>query len=251
MQRNVVYSVIFLVLLLLSVSSIICGIISLFNIVPTIVFSLFIIYNSLPNEIINKLNENKMFAIAQKVVLNVTSFVSILCITMLVLMVLNAFAASSNNPKTVIVLGCQIIDDKPSLMLADRLDTAYDYLSNNDDAVAIVSGGQGDNEICSEAKVMKQYLVQKGIDEDRIIEEGTSVNTSTNIKNSKQIIEQNNLSEDVLIVTDWYHQFRAGAMAKKAGLNVTAKSTFTSIWLVEPMFFREVCAIVKYLVFGG
>ena len=250
MQRNVVYSVIFSVLLFLSVSSMLCGIISLFNIVPAIVFFGFIIYNSLPNDIINKLNENKAFVIAQKIVLNVSSFVGILCVTMLVLMILNAFAATSNNPQTVIVLGCQVRGDKPSLMLADRLDTAYDYLSTNKDAVVIVSGGQGEDEIYSEAKIMKQYLVEKGIDKNRIIEEDTSVNTNTNIKNSEQIIKQNNLSTDVLIVTDWYHQFRAGAMAKKVGLNVTAKSTFTSIWLVEPMFFREICAIVKYLILG-
>lgn len=250
MQRNVVYSVIFSVLLFLSVSSMLYGIISVFNIVPAIVFSGFIIYNSLPNEVINKLNENKVFVIAQKIVLNVSSFVGILCVTMLVLMILNAFAATSDNPQTVIVLGCQVKGDKPSLMLADRLDTAYDYLSTNKDAVVIVSGGQGEDEIYSEAKIMKQYLVEKGIDKNRIIEEDTSVNTNTNIKNSEQIIKQNNLSTDVLIVTDWYHQFRAGAMAKKVGLNVTAKSTFTSIWLVEPMFFREICAIVKYLILG-
>ena len=250
MQRNVVYSVIFSVLLFLSVSSMLYGIISVFNIVPAIVFSGFIIYNSLPNEVINKLNENKVFVIAQKIVLNVSSFVGILCVTMLVLMILNAFAATSDNPQTVIVLGCQVKGDKPSLMLADRLDTAYDYLSTNKDAVVIVSGGQGEDEIYSEAKIMKQYLVEKGIDKNRIIEEDTSVNTNTNIKNSEQIIKQNNLSTDVLIVTDWYQQFRAGAMAKKVGLNVTAKSTFTSIWLVEPMFFREICAIVKYLILG-
>ncbi|MEE1185766.1 MAG: YdcF family protein [Acutalibacteraceae bacterium] len=251
MKRNVVYSVIFLVLLLLSVSSMLYGIINVFNIVPTIVFIGFFVYNSLPNEIIDKLKCNKAFDIAYKIITNISLFAGILCVTMFVLMILNAFAATSEKPDTVIVLGCQIKDDKPSLMLADRLDTAYDYLVTNEDAVVIVSGGQGEDEVYAESEVMKNYLVEKGIDAQRIIEENTSVNTSTNISNSKKIIEEKGLSEDVLIVTDWYHQFRAGMMAKKSGLSVSAKSTFTSVWLVEPMFFREICAIVKYLILGA
>ena len=56
--------------------------------------------------------------------------------------------------ETVIVLGCKVNGDAPSLMLKRRLDTAAAYLRENPDARCIVSGGQGDTEPRSAASVM-------------------------------------------------------------------------------------------------
>ena len=74
----------------------------------------------------------------------------------------------------IIVLGAQVYENGPSPVLKYRLDTAVDYLKENPDTVCIVSGGQGKNEPFSEAKGMADYLMEQGIDENRIIREDQS-----------------------------------------------------------------------------
>ena len=69
----------------------------------------------------------------------------------------------------MIVLGAKIIGDRPSRMLRNRLDAAYAYLQAHPDAVGIVSGGQGSDEQYSEAYVMEQYLLSKGIPAERLV----------------------------------------------------------------------------------
>ena len=118
---------------------------------------------------------------------------------------------------TVVVLGCKIINKRPSLTLKGRLDAAYEYLDKHKDVVAIVSGGQGWDEETSEASVMKKYLVDKGIEEHRIIMEEKAVNTDENIKFSGEIIKENNLPQTMYIVTDTFHSYRGFLFAEKNG----------------------------------
>jgi len=54
------------------------------------------------------------------------------------------------------------------VVLRYRLDEAYRYLKDDPETICIVSGGQGYNEPCQEAEVMKKYLEDKGIDSSRI-----------------------------------------------------------------------------------
>lgn len=65
--------------------------------------------------------------------------------------------ASKTAPKdetVMIVLGCGVNGDRPSLMLTERLDAAYDYLNTHEEVVGILSGGQGKGENISEAECM-------------------------------------------------------------------------------------------------
>ena len=123
----------------------------------------------------------------------------------------------SESSGTVVVLGCKIINKRPSLTLKGRLDAAYEYLDEHKDAVAIVSGGQGRDEETSEAYVMKNYLVDKGIEEHRIFMEEKAINTDENIKFSGDIIKENNLPQTMYIVTDTFHSYRGFLFAEKNG----------------------------------
>ena len=74
----------------------------------------------------------------------------------------------------------------PSLTLKSRLDTAIEYLNiTKDDTYIVVSGGQGNGENISEAKAMQRYLIQKGIEEEKIILEDKSTSTNENFKYSR------------------------------------------------------------------
>lgn len=115
----------------------------------------------------------------------------------------------------IIVLGAQVREDGPSVVLQHRLDTAYDYLQKNPDTLCVVSGGQAPNEPATEASVMAAYLIERGISPERIIVEDRSTNTRENIAFSKELIDESNTR--VGIVTNNFHVFRGLNIARKGG----------------------------------
>ena len=64
---------------------------------------------------------------------------------------------------------------------------------------------------------MKAWLVEHGIDENRIYPEAQSRDTVENIRNSKEIMDSKGLPKDMILVSDGFHQYRAGLIAQKAG----------------------------------
>lgn len=126
-------------------------------------------------------------------------------------------ADTDGSAGTVVVLGCQIYGETPSVSLRGRLDAAYAYLTTHENSVAIMAGGQGDDEIVAEAYAMKKYLIGRGIAEDRILMEDRSENTDENIRFSGEIIKENNLPQTMYIITDVFHSYRANLFAVKNG----------------------------------
>ena len=130
-----------------------------------------------------------------------------------------------------------------------RLDKAFDYLEKHPTTVCVVSGGQGDNEPTSEALGMKEYLVNKGIAEERIILEDLSRNTYQNIIFSEKLIDK---EKKVAIVTNNFHLFRAMAIAKKAGYkNVYGIAAHSSPLYLPNNMLREFIGVLKDFVFGN
>ncbi len=151
---------------------------------------------------------------------------------------------------TIVVLGCLVIDDRPSLMLERRLETAAEYLLSNPQAHCIVTGGQGENEDYPEAVIMRNYLVDAGVSDERIIVEKKSTSTVENIEFAADLIEKYNCHDDVVIVSDRFHQYRAGLAAKDAGLNSYAMPCDTAWYLVAHYWFREMAGIVQIWLQG-
>ena len=118
------------------------------------------------------------------------------------------YKAQENRPEkanVIVVLGCQVKGERPSRMLRRRLDAAIMAMNDNPDTLCIVSGGKGDDEKISEALAMKNYLLEKGMDSDRIIMEDKSTSTYENIQNSLKILDELGMSHDMTIVTDGFH----------------------------------------------
>ncbi len=182
---------------------------------------------------------------------------AVLCLGLAVVIGFSSFLAlygnndnATYNEQAVIVLGCGIRGERVSVGLAKRLNKAVEYHEQNPDSVIIVSGGQGPQEDISEALAMKRYLVEKGIDESKIIMEDKSTSTIENFKFSHEILDEKGISEDsVAFVTNAYHVYRAATYAHKEGLSVTHLGT-DIIWYTIPMnYFREMLAVVKMWVF--
>lgn len=166
------------------------------------------------------------------------------------LMMTAAYAKPEEDAELVIVLGCGIFPDgNLTLSLKNRLDAAYNFLTAHPQAACIVSGGQGENEPIPEAVAMQRYLISRGIDDSRVFVEAQSASTEENIEFSLDIIEKNNLSRRVALVTNDYHIFRASILAGRLGLDAYGipSPTPSRVWLSSHV--RECMAIVKTVVF--
>lgn len=154
-------------------------------------------------------------------------------------------------PQTMLILGCQVHPWGPSILLQDRLDEALDYLEDHPDMTVIVSGGKGTDEHMSEAACMRDYLVQAGIDPERILLEDQSRNTYQNIIYSAQMMEEQDIDMDdgVLIVSSGFHLTRARMLWGRVTGRGESLSTLAApsshlpsrLW----MYIREPLALVK------
>ena len=150
----------------------------------------------------------------------------------------------------LVVLGAQIKQDGPSVVLRYRLDAAYDYLVENPDTVCVVSGGQGPNEPFPEADGMARYLVERGIDEGRIIREPSSTTTVENIANSRVLIGDPDAS--VGIVTNDFHVFRAVRIARTQGIAEAYGVPGGSVaWYLPNNLLRECLGVIKDVLVGN
>lgn len=178
-------------------------------------------------------------------IFHVFAAVAIVVFVTLCGMIAGDFSAKGNqNLDYIIVLGAQVREDGPSAVPKYRLDAAIDYLNENPNTVCIVSGGQGENEPFSEAKGMAEYLLDKGIEEKRILLEDWSTNTVENIQNSKELLEGE--YNGVGIVTNNFHVFRAVRTAKVQEMEgVCGIAADSNVLYLPNNILRECLGILK------
>ena len=163
---------------------------------------------------------------------------------------------NTDNSDYILVLGSGLSNGyEPSLTLANRLDAAITYINyyNNNEKI-IVSGGQGNDEKIAESEAMKKYLIEHGVDENRILVENKSSTTYENFKFSKEIIEKDsnkNLdSLNIKIITTNFHAFRSRILAWKNGYTNVTNYSSPTVWYLAPVnYVRESFAVVKSVLF--
>lgn len=148
-----------------------------------------------------------------------------------------------------IVLGAQWKTHGPSEVLRRRLDRAVEYLKENPNTIVIVSGGQGPDEVISEAAGMRQYLMDVGIDEERILVEDKSTNTRQNLAFSAEFFDKEN--SRTVIVTNNFHVFRAIKIAEKQGYQAEGLSAGSVAWMAPNNLLREFFGVVKDFLAGN
>lgn len=165
----------------------------------------------------------------------------------------------AGQPQTMVIFGCQMKKDGPSVLLRDRLDTALTYLEDHPDMTVIVTGGKGDDEHQSEAQGMFDYLTAHGVDESRIYKEDRSRNTWQNVNYTLDLMENEGmeLTQDVVLVSNGFHLSRIELLWDRARNARLAGETYRDQYvstLAAPvshapsaahMFFREPLALVK------
>ena len=154
----------------------------------------------------------------------------------------------------MVVLGCMVREDGPSEPLRNRIDAAYDYLIEHPDVIAIVSGGQGEDEPMAEAQCMYDHLVGMGINPDRIWMEDKATSTWENLQFSLALIEEKTGSRPATVglLSSEYHLFRASLQARDLDIKtvcIPARTTRPSQALNH--FLREVAGVWHYLLLGN
>lgn len=149
---------------------------------------------------------------------------------------------------TAVVLGSKVSGENPSADLTARIETAAAYLKAHPEANCVASGGKGPGELVSEASVIKKYLVSLGVGASRIALEEGSVNTRQNFEYSLKIIEEKGWSRDLAVVTDEYHQYRAGRIAKQLGATPYSVSAPTPWYIFSACYMRELLALTKFVL---
>lgn len=192
---------------------------------------------------------------AGKWIILVPAILMALLVALFVVVSIFMIAATFSKPSeeaTVVVLGAGLYENRPSTILRGRLDAAADYLKEHPQAACIVSGGQGEDELCTEAAVMKEYLLQVGIAPERIYTEEQATSTYENICFSKEIIEENQLNPAMAVVTQEFHQYRAQQFAKSAGFSdVGAVTAHTPWYLLGSYWIRDFAGICHMALLGN
>ncbi|MCR5415415.1 MAG: YdcF family protein [Pseudobutyrivibrio sp.] len=148
----------------------------------------------------------------------------------------------------IIVLGAQMKDWGPSVVYKHRLDAAVEYLNNNPETMVVVTGGQGANEFISEGEGGKDYLLEQGIAEDRILVEKESVDTSQNIQYALKLIDSPN-EKKIGIVTNNFHVFRGTMLAKRyTEADISGIAAFTEYLYVPNNMVRECFGVLKDII---
>lgn len=182
------------------------------------------------------------------------SVLGLLCVYAVILssLMIKEIYNAPKQPDAVIVLGCRVEKSgKPSLMLRRRLEAAHRYLEEHEDLICVVAGGKGEDEPVSEAKAMKDALVEMGIKEERIITEDDSESTEENIAFSARLLSDMGIeAKEIALVTDGFHLYRTGLMAERAGIETTSVCADTPWYMVPSYWFREWFALSAVFVFN-
>ena len=114
----------------------------------------------------------------------------------------------------ILILGAGIWGDEPSPMLEDRLLEGIN-LYNEGIAPKIIMSGDHGREEYDEVNIMKKFAIEKGVPSEDIFMDHAGFSTYESIYRAKEIFG----ADDIVIVTQEYHLYRALYIADKLDIN--------------------------------
>jgi len=117
----------------------------------------------------------------------------------------------------IVVFGAAQYNGTPSPVLKARLDHAFDLEERNLAPVVITTGGSGGDTKFTEAGVGRDYLVQKGMAEEKVLSENQGETTYQSVQAVARILNQRH-GNTCIAVSDGFHLYRVKLMFKAAGI---------------------------------
>lgn len=148
----------------------------------------------------------------------------------------------------VLVLGARVLETGLSATLQRRVQAAATYLQAHPASLCITTGGQGQDEFCTEGDAAKRALEQMGIEAQRVFAETRSRTTLENLRFSKTMLAEMGCGSAVVIATQRYHMRRACMIARHVGLVLYPLYAADNRLLLPKNVCREVLATLKFLL---
>lgn len=125
----------------------------------------------------------------------------------------------------LLVLGCRVKGEQAQPTLLMRMEKAAQYLLENKNTVAVCCGGiVHADQTKSEAQVIGEYLLCRGVEKERIIIEDKSQTTQQNFANAKKLVPGLGKEKSAAMLSSEFHLLRAAYIAKKEGLELKTVS---------------------------
>ena len=137
--------------------------------------------------------------------------------------------------------------EEPTPLLRGRIDKALELWSAQGcSAILVPSGGQGSDEVISEAEAMSRYMLRQGVPREAILTEDQSTTTMENLVFAKNLLDARQATPyRCAFVTSDYHVFRTALYASHVGLKGDGVGSKTAAYYFPTAFIREFIAITK------
>ncbi len=188
----------------------------------------------------------------------ILSFVIAYFECMFVSIVVCASMAANHTPPYdrdyIVILGCAIRRDGGlTPLLKGRVDSALSFAkrqlkATGKQATFVPAGGQGSDEIMSEAEAMANYLQEQGVKPEFILKEDKSTNTKENLKFAREVIEKSTddfENKKIAFSTTNYHIFRGYVLSLKNGFKAEGIPTKTKWYFFPNAFLREFLGLLN------
>ena len=205
-----------------------------------IIYIFFIIYH------LFILNGNKVLKIIIEICLTMGIGLFVISLGTILIDIYSSKNLESKN-ESVIILGAGLQGEKPKNILKYRLDKAINYYGKYPNTIFIVSGGKEKDEVISESKAMKDYLISYSIPEKNIIEENQSTTTLENLTFSQKFIPNN--VENIGVISNDFHMYRIKFFANSLNYKISPIYAPTPLLNKVSLFSREAIAIIYYKIF--
>ncbi len=148
----------------------------------------------------------------------------------------------SEEPDVLLILGCRVRGEEAEETLTMRIEKAAEFLKENKNTLAVACGGiVHKDQLKSEALVIYEELVKRGIEKERIILEDKSKTTAQNFINAQKLI--NLEGRRVAFLSSEFHLMRADMIAKRCNFHCSTVAAPSPKRLLLKNYIREFWAI--------
>lgn len=127
----------------------------------------------------------------------------------------------------IVVLGAAQYDGEPSPVLKARLDHTLELWHAEVAPLIFVTGGKQPGDRLNEAAASANYLMANGVPEPAILREVDGRNTWQSLASASNELRSRDVDE-VVLVSDPFHNARVEGIAEELGLNAHVSPTRTS-----------------------
>jgi uncharacterized SAM-binding protein YcdF (DUF218 family) len=149
----------------------------------------------------------------------------------------------------IVVFGAAEYAGRPSPVFRARLDHAYELFRRGVAPIVITTGGAGGDPKFSEGGVGHDYLLSRGIAEQKLIAETQGTDTAHSAERVAVIMHTNNM-HICIAVSDEYHVFRIRRLLEHEGITVMVAprpdSRPRSAWQRMQAIFREAASYMVW-----